>query len=494
MSARRVLGIVPCVAFACCWLVPWGVATARAESSPGAGAPAGTAPVATAPAAAAQPSTGSPASTPVSSNPLAAAAEKLGLALSGQVRIRGEVDARDLASSTQADLVVGERARLGLAAQPTTDVTGFVQVQDARVWGEEQNSLTDVQADGFDLHQGYLEVRDLFVPCLNLRAGRQEISLGEERLIGAVDWTQNARSLDGAVLTYAWDGGGWVKPFWALLAEKDAIAVKGALRQADTNVDEGKDDDVWISGIHAQQKLGDALVLEPHAYWLDDGTADIDLYTLGAYGNGKAVVSEDVAIVYNATVDAQLGDVKGSAIHAYLGVIHGGIKAGPVMATLGYEYLSGDDDSKDRSRNAFDTLLATNHKFYGEMDYFLNNAADTASLGLQDLVAKLRYKLASTTSLAADLHHFQTAVEDETPGIAPDKRRFGGHQDLGEELDVWVLHTYTANLDFRAGYSFFVPGDGMKARFQAQDAARGVAVESHGSVAHWAYLQANLVF
>ena len=81
-----------------------------------------------------------------------------------------------------------------------------------------ENSLTDVQADGFDLHQGYLEARDLFVPCFNVRAGRQEISLGEERLIGAVDWTQNARSLDGAVLTYAWDGGGWVKPFWALLA------------------------------------------------------------------------------------------------------------------------------------------------------------------------------------------------------------------------------------------------------------------------------------
>lgn len=445
------------------------------------------------PATGAQPAAAAPAPAPTTSNPVAAAAEKLGLTLSGQVRIRGEVDTRDFASSTQADIVVGERARLGLSAQPTADVTGFVQVQDARVWGEEQNSLTDVDADGFDLHQGYLEVRDLFVPCLELKAGRQELSLGEERLIGAVDWTQNARSLDGALVTYRWDGG-WVKPFWALLSEKDAVAVKGALRQADTNLDEGKDDDVWIAGLHVQQKLGDALALEPHVYWLDDGTADVDLYTLGAYANGKAGLSDDVALVYNATFDAQLGDVNGDDVHAYLGVIHGGVKMGALTATLGYEYLSGDDDTKDHSRDAFDTLLATNHKFYGEMDYFLNNAADTASLGLEDLVAKLRYKVAASTSLATDLHYFQTAVTDQTPGVAPDKRRFGGDRDLGEELDVWVMHTYTANLDFRAGYSFFVPGDGMKARFRAQDLARGVTAESHGSVAHWAYLQANLVF
>ncbi|MBK7975547.1 MAG: alginate export family protein [Deltaproteobacteria bacterium] len=424
---------------------------------------------------------------------MVAAVEKLNLTLSGQVRIRGEVDARDFAGSTEPDIVFGERARLGLAASPTPDVTGFIQLQDARVWGEEQNTLNDAQADAFDLHQGYLEIRDLFVPCLDARAGRQEIALGEERLIGAVDWTQNARSLDGALVTYRWSDGGWVKPFWALLSEKDAIAAKGALKQADPNVDEGKDDDVWIAGIHAQQKLGDHAV-EPHVYWLDDGTSDIELYTLGAYGNGKTPLGDDLALVYNATFDLQVGDVNGDDIQAYLGVIHGGVRTGPVTLTLGYEYLSGDDDTQDARRESFDTLLATNHKFYGEMDYFLNNAADTASLGLQDLVAKLRYKLTSSTALAADFHYFQTAVDDRTAGVTAEKRRFGGQSDLGEELDLWLTHAYNAYLDFRVGYSFFVPGEAMQARFEAQDAARGAAVESHGTMAHWAYLQANVVF
>ena len=121
-----------------------------------------------------------------------------------------------------------------------------------------------------------------------------------------------------------------------------------------------------------------------------------------------------------------------------------------------------------------------------------NTALSQAGRPLGERALRTRERLLDVT--AADFHYFQTAVDDRTAGVTAEKRRFGGQSDLGEELDLWLTHAYNAYLDFRVGYSFFVPGEAMQARFEAQDAARGAAVESHGTMAHWAYLQANVVF
>ena len=56
--------------------------------------------------------------------------------------------------------------------------------------------------------------------------------------------------------------------------------------------------------------------------------------------------------------------------------------------SVGVEYLSGDDDPTDGTYKVFDTLYATNHKFYGFMDYFLNIPVHTFGLGLRDVHAR----------------------------------------------------------------------------------------------------------
>lgn len=56
--------------------------------------------------------------------------------------------------------------------------------------------------------------------------------------------------------------------------------------------------------------------------------------------------------------------------------------------TLWYDHLSGDDDPSDGTVRVFDTLFATNHKFYGLADYFLNIPVQTVGRGLQDLALK----------------------------------------------------------------------------------------------------------
>ena len=157
----------------------------------------------------------------------------------------------------------------------------------------------------------------------------------------------------------------------------------------------------------------------------------------------------------------------------------------------GYEYVSGDPEPNDSDREAFNTLFATNHKFYGHMDYFLNMGPDLNDLGLQDIVAKVRAPIFDNTGLGADFHWFMTAQEDIN---SDPNARWNGSNNLGQEVDLWLKHQYNDYLNFQAGYSFFVPGGAMRSRFKGYDADMGRSGSKHASTSHWGYLMANLVF
>lgn len=60
---------------------------------------------------------------------------------------------------------------------------------------------------------------------------------------------------------------------------------------------------------------------------------------------------------------------------------------------LGGDYLSGNSDGTNigSKSNNFNTLYATNHKFYGYMDYFLNIPTDSKQRGLIDLYTRIKY-------------------------------------------------------------------------------------------------------
>ena len=73
---------------------------------------------------------------------------------------------------------ISMRTRLAVDARFQEGVGLFLQLQDVRFWGEE-TSNRDGSADAVDFHQAYLEVED--IPALGgfVRAGRQEVSLGD---------------------------------------------------------------------------------------------------------------------------------------------------------------------------------------------------------------------------------------------------------------------------------------------------------------------------
>lgn len=118
-----------------------------------------------------------------------------------------------------------------------------------------------------------------------------------------------------------------------------------------------------------------------------------------------------------------------------------------MTATLWYDYLSGDDPDTPEVE-VFNTLFATNHKFYGFADLFLNIPAHTAGAGLQDLALKLQWRPTTTVTTGLDVHSFRAAEQGSLTGT-----------HFGEEFDLTIGHRYSQNLAATVGVSLVLQDD-----------------------------------
>jgi len=352
----------------------------------------------------------------------------------GQLRPRGEFRDPFSGGAGDSDAFVSMRARANITALLEKNITIFLQVQDVRLWGEETNTLTDFNANNFDLHQGYIDIKSNDKNLFG-RVGRQEVNWGGQRLVGAVGWTQQGRSFDGVMLGGS-GGFGKVNIFAAQLGnavasgiDRDSELLAG---YGTIDVAENQAVDLYVVFNRADNPAGTA-------------NTDTEQTTFGArwvgVGNG---------FVYRAEGSFQTGQRGGTDVSAYMfgGRVGYGFLDGDARLTLWYDYLSGDDDADDGELKVFDTLFATNHKFYGFADLFLNIPAHTAGQGLQDLALKFAVVPADDWRLGVDAHSFRLA---KTGGFE------SGH--LGEEVDLVATWTYSPNLTIQGGAAFVIQDD-----------------------------------
>jgi hypothetical protein len=345
--------------------------------------------------------------------------------LLGQVRPRYEY--KD-PSGGGLDAFTSMRVRFGLDVAVEDGLSIFIQAQDVRIWGSETHPLFDYSADNFDLHQGYLKYRGERMSWLTTTVGRMETNFGGERLVGAIDWTQQGQSFDG--VRFDAESG---RTRWALVAYTlhDESAA-------------GVTDDESLYGVY-----GTLAEVGPGAldvYWLYDrlrGGAESDEHVIGA----RYVFSGEV----NGRLEAMLetgsrSDVDVSAF--MLGARVGkGFLDGKFSATLWYDYLSGDDPTTPEVE-FFNTFFATNHKFYGFADLFLNIPAHTAAAGLQDMAVKLSWKPTTSFDAGLDMHSFRAAKQGALSGT-----------HFGEELDLTLRHRYSDHVSATLGLSYVIQDD-----------------------------------
>lgn len=378
-------------------------------------------------------SEGNQANQEVSPSPLL---EKL--IISGQIRFREELDKRNFAAGTDVNDMGLLRSRLGLKFQPAQNVIAFLQFQDSRTLGVE-GSNTLASSSNLDLHQGYIQLENIFsTQGLSLKVGRQEIAFGGQRLIGTVGWHNVGRSFDGGRLAFSRNG-----------IKADLWAAKLA-----EVFEAGEAKDNAIYGIDFAVNTNPRFA--PRAYVIlernnDTNSSGVDLLSRNTFGiHAKGKVNQFDYAVESAlqTGKQEANDVSAFLVGVSTGYTFPGTKK--LRLAMGYDHLSGNDGEAGTIK-VFNTLYATNHKFYGFMDYFLNIPVHTRGFGLRDLMIKSSLNFSSKVVGKADFHIFNYAQEDEA-----------GQTSLGQEIDLTAVYKFRKPVKIVAGASVFFPGEVFK--------------------------------
>lgn len=372
--------------------------------------------------------------------------------VSGQIRYRFEMNNKDFNEDTAGSNSAFMRSRLGLRFNPTDDVGVFVQVQDSRMFGEEVGTLDDGSADMMDFHQAYVKIENLHGHDMSLKIGRMAVKYGGERFMGAVGWHNVGRSFDGVSLGLNL-GMASIDLFNFKTMEGGSTADRGDSNvygaYADLDIDPCGTTQVFA--IHEQDRPTDNL---------NDNLnrSTLGLYQMGMIGHS---LTYEVDFGYQMGMDGvdSLGvdiDVAAMMVGVRFNYSMMDMFASPTI-TIGYDLVSGDDVSDDNENTAFNTLFATNHKFYGYMDYFTNIPLQTGGLGLTDIIVGLKASPMENHWVKLDFHIFNTTEEyklnDGSGSTAT---------ELGSEIDITLARKYNSNVKFVLGASFFMPGDVIK--------------------------------
>ena len=351
-----------------------------------------------------------------------------------QVRPRLELDTLRDGTADSGEWFVSQRARVGVAAEAPHYLARVV-VQDVRTWGSEADTLKDPVADAMDVHEAWARYRS--GDGFNVTVGRQELAFDEQRLVGAVDWTQQGRSFDAVRLwgrTGPWNG-----------EVSAAMLTEGALAGT------GKDKDKLAILLRAgwdprkEQRPG---VVDLVSITESDAANEQLRETLGLYASGSTGLLSGRVEGY-----AQLGSLGDSDYSSWMAGVQGTIApkvGGKPKFTLWFDNLTGDDDLTDSKLKTFQSPFGTNHKFYGTMDVMCFTEGCWADgRGLRDAALKIEVMPIPKVKLNVDGHAFMAAANQTSD------------QDsmLGQELDLWASSPIGKNVTLSGGASALMRPD-----------------------------------
>jgi hypothetical protein len=362
-----------------------------------------------------------------------------------------------IADGADAGFGVSTRARLNFGYSEEAYKV-YISLQDVMVWGENRQILPDDENNSFAVFQAWADLK--LGEGFSTKIGRQVISYDDQRIFGGLDWAQQGRNHDAALLKYKKD-----KFMFdlGLAFSQDYDNASGFQSVGTEFTTTGYFTYKTMQYIYLKQNWdafsGSLLVLNNgfQAYEDDGLTPDgvNSLQTIGTHLNYKKGSLGLAGNFFVQTGERQGGlKVKG----AYLASLDLSYKASDKVALgLGVEAISGDDGDAGET-GAFFPLYGTNHKFNGFMDYFYvgNHAND---IGLFDIHASAKFQLNETSSLLVKALNF--SGEQELPS---------GEKSLGTEIDLVYAKKFKG-YGLAIGYSQMFASDGMYELKGTTDAA-----------------------
>jgi len=411
-------------------------------------------------------------------------AQAADISFSGQFRPRLNVN-NDSTDTTSAYKNFDTRVRLNANSKVNANTEVNLQLQSVGTWGDPANAAgsrisstgSDVLAD-IGLHQATLTLRNFMGQAVDAKIGRQEVVFDGHRLFGHTGWAQGAQTNDAIRLDHA--AGNHTLTYAYIDSRTDEEA---------NTLDSGN---INIHAFRAatQGVLGGAL--QGYFVIVDDDSIDATnlddentFYTIGARQAGKlsgldyrieyyhqfgdggaAALAGDFDAAYATTpTNSSEHDRDASMFGIRVGKTFQNAKFSPTF-TLWFDSLSGtdDDDAAGDDYGSFNTLQDTGHKFYGLMDQFGTvGAGGLGYFGLNDYALKTKFKVDGKNTLKIDLHHFETQTDiggDDGNTIVAQTgaTTLNANQmdpDLGQEIDITLVHKYDANTKLIAGYSHY---------------------------------------
>ena len=306
---------------------------------------------------------------------------------------------------------------------------------------------------------------------VDLKLGRQEIILDGHRLFGNTVWTQGMMSHDAFRLNHSHD-----KMILSYIYSKNVenstrsiAGVGGTAIAGGDDVDDTDTHAIWANfkGLVGENSSTSAYLVYvdidcnnigcPNTGGVANGSADF--YTLGVRQAGGMGDISYRGEFYYQTGKSGLGGTSNDR-DAFMFGLRGGYKASKVAMkpslTLFFDYLSGSDaaDLAVGDNSTFNTLFDTGHKYYGLMDFFIHGSLGGVGShpvgGLIDYAVKMSIQPMAKTTLKVDFHLFTVAEDDVCGSCTAAGTR---SSTLGKEVDITLVHKYSANTTMSLGYS-----------------------------------------
>src|SRR5215471_4862754 len=119
------------------------------------------------------------------------------------VELRGRAESGEAFDSDSREQSYLNRLRINTTVQPTPWMRFFLQGQDARAVSLDAGRDSDDLQDTFDIRQAYADFGHS-EQGWQLRVGRQELALGDERLVGADSyWDSFGQAFDAVSVSFA---------------------------------------------------------------------------------------------------------------------------------------------------------------------------------------------------------------------------------------------------------------------------------------------------
>ncbi len=389
-----------------------------------------------------------------------------------------------------------QNTQLGVGYDITPDLGFYILMQDSRVWGGATapnstggtgapgtligfNTVGGIHGTAFGIREGYIVVRNLIVPSLNMKVGRQKLVFGNQRTLGHFDWSNIGWSFDGVRFDYASSAKSSHVLGWFKIAEDDCGSPISLCGGTGGGASGGRDSSFFL--FYNTLKMIPKHTIEPYWIWVHDerlnggfttgGTAgngrvqpDQQRHMLGLRVNGKpGIVDYTLEYIYHTGRQENQGTGRNNINAQQLAVNVGVSLPVPMKPRIAFEFDyatgSGANRAGTGGRSTPDNFFPTNHLHYGYMD--LMGWKNMMSFGPQFSV-----KPSANGTFKVHFWWHRLADSDDDWYGAGQGAQYGGTvagnsiNQIGNELNLVYVHKFFGGAStVNIGYGHFFTGN-----------------------------------